>query len=260
MPGGTTTTVAAVRIADGRVLRYATDERLLRRPPRRLRRHGRGPLARRPHARARRLDAEAQNGRPSPSSARTPLRLLKRVTVKGRWAFDALSPDGRTLYALQYLATGPNPRYASARQPRHRQAGRRRDRRQARAGRGDERRAVGAGPQCERRLGLHALRQAGRHRVRPRARHGAAARVLRRPPVALDDAGARARAAVARAAGTVARALEARRHAPAGRRSTRRRSRCRRSRSPDAGIRRRPGRPRSPPRSPARPRRCRGSR
>ena len=41
----------------------------------------------------------------------TPLRLLKKVSLQGRWSFDAVSPDGRTLYAIQYLATGPNPRY-----------------------------------------------------------------------------------------------------------------------------------------------------
>ena len=89
----------------------------------------------------------------------------------------------------------PVPRHRSERalqrplgQPRHRQAGRRRDHRQARAGRGDERLALGARAERERRLGVHALREAERDRVRPRARHRQAARVLRRPAVAIEHA------------------------------------------------------------------------
>ena len=38
-------------------------------------------------------------------------RVAKKFTLPGRWAYDALSPDGRILYATEYLGTGANPRY-----------------------------------------------------------------------------------------------------------------------------------------------------
>ena len=38
-------------------------------------------------------------------------RVAKRLTLPRQWAYDALSPDGRILYATQYLGTGANPRY-----------------------------------------------------------------------------------------------------------------------------------------------------
>jgi len=34
------------------------------------------------------------------------LRSLKRIDLTGHWAFDALSPDGKTIYALQYGVPG----------------------------------------------------------------------------------------------------------------------------------------------------------
>lgn len=40
-----------------------------------------------------------------------PLRLRRTVSLRGAWSFDALSPDGSMLYAIEYLGTGPNPRY-----------------------------------------------------------------------------------------------------------------------------------------------------
>ena len=139
------------------------------------------------------------------------LRLQKTVTLRGLWAFDALSRDGRTLYATQYLsAEAERALQRPCGQPRHRQAARRRDRRQARAGRGDERLALVARPQRERRLGVHVLREAERDRVRPRARHVQPARVLRRPAVAVEHAGPVRRAPVARGRRPLARAVEGR--------------------------------------------------
>lgn len=35
----------------------------------------------------------------------TPLKLMKTVTLKGEFGFDALSPDGRTLYLIQHTAS-----------------------------------------------------------------------------------------------------------------------------------------------------------
>jgi hypothetical protein len=40
------------------------------------------------------------------------LALAKRFTLPGRWAYDALAPDGRTLYAIQYHGSGQNARYS----------------------------------------------------------------------------------------------------------------------------------------------------
>ena len=104
-------------------------------------------------------------------------------------------------------------------QPRHRPPDRRPARRPAGARRGDGRRAVVACPQRERRLGVHVLRQAERRGLRARARRRAAARVLRRPAVALDDAGALTGAPFARAVAGGSSSSRAR--SPASRSSTR---------------------------------------
>lgn len=41
-----------------------------------------------------------------------PLRLRKTIELKGVWAYDALSPDGRILYAIRYaLRASGGPRY-----------------------------------------------------------------------------------------------------------------------------------------------------
>ena len=42
--------------------------------------------------------------------ART-LRLRQVVTLRGTYAYDALSPDGTTMYLIQYLSAGDPPRY-----------------------------------------------------------------------------------------------------------------------------------------------------
>ena len=39
------------------------------------------------------------------------LRFEQVVTLPGVWVYDALSPEGRTLYATQYLGPGANARY-----------------------------------------------------------------------------------------------------------------------------------------------------
>jgi hypothetical protein len=39
------------------------------------------------------------------------LRVLKVVTLRGSWAYDAISPDASTLYLIEYLATGLKARY-----------------------------------------------------------------------------------------------------------------------------------------------------
>ena len=185
LPAAKTTTVAAVRTSDGRVLRYSTITGAYGIPlvafdgtTEGISRDGKTlVLASVPN------QAETRLAVLSTAS----LRLKQAITLPGLWAYDALSPNGRILYATQYLGTGAEPALQRPRrQPRHRQAGRRCARRQARAGRADERLPLGARTECERRLGLHVLREAERDRVRPRARHGRPARVLRRSALAVE--------------------------------------------------------------------------
>ncbi len=39
------------------------------------------------------------------------LRVRTVVTLRGSWSYDAVSPDGSTLYLVEYFANGPNARY-----------------------------------------------------------------------------------------------------------------------------------------------------
>lgn len=39
------------------------------------------------------------------------LRLRRVLALRGSWSYDALSPDGRLLYAIEYLDAGANPGY-----------------------------------------------------------------------------------------------------------------------------------------------------
>jgi len=57
---------------------------------------------------------------PQPGNAgKTKLVVLSTRTLKprvpvvlsGSWSFDAISPDGSTLYLVQHISAGPNPRY-----------------------------------------------------------------------------------------------------------------------------------------------------
>lgn len=109
-PAARSTTVAAVRRQDGRVLRYATVTGSLGVPQvafdgttEGVSRDGRTLV----------LAGYAGAGRETRFAVlRTmPLRLRKTIRLRGSWSFDALSPDGRTLYAIEYLGTGPNPTY-----------------------------------------------------------------------------------------------------------------------------------------------------
>lgn len=110
MPVARTTIVAAVRTSDGRMLRYSTIRGGFGVPivafdgtTEGLSRDG-GTLV------LADIGANRDETRFAVLST-TPLRLRKTVTLRGLWAFDALSRDARTLYAVQYLGTGQNPRY-----------------------------------------------------------------------------------------------------------------------------------------------------
>jgi hypothetical protein len=110
LPAAKTTAVAAVRTRDGRVLRYATISGAFGIPlvafdgtTEGISRDGKTLVV---------ADVAANQAQTRFAVLRTtPLRLKKAITLPGRWSYDALSPDGRMLYAIQYLGTGPNPRY-----------------------------------------------------------------------------------------------------------------------------------------------------
>ncbi|MGH3066293.1 MAG: hypothetical protein ACRDOF_08295 [Gaiellaceae bacterium] len=40
------------------------------------------------------------------------LRPRSLVKLAGSWSFDAISPDGKTLYLVEHLSAGPKPRYS----------------------------------------------------------------------------------------------------------------------------------------------------
>lgn len=110
MPVATTTIVAAVRTRDGRMLRYSTIRGGFGVPivafdgtTEGVSRDGRTLVLSE-------LGASLQATRFAVLRTST-LRLQKTVTLKGLWAFDALSRDARTLYAIRYFGNGPNPRY-----------------------------------------------------------------------------------------------------------------------------------------------------
>jgi hypothetical protein len=111
LPAGKTTAVAAVRRTDGRVLRYGTIPGAFGVPlvafdgtTEGISHDGRTLV----------LAGVATNRTQTRFSVlrTSTLRLARAITLPGLWSYDALSPDGRTLYAIQYLTSGANPRYA----------------------------------------------------------------------------------------------------------------------------------------------------
>ena len=253
LPSASATTVAAVRTSDGRVLRYTTIRGTFGIPlvafdgtTEGISRDGKTLVL---------ADVGVNQSETRFAVLGTAtLRLKKSVTLPGYWAYDALSPNGRTLYATQYLGTGANPRYnvravslvtgkpiggaiVDRREPDEEMNG-----------------SPWARAERQRRLGLHAVCEAQRHRVRPRARHHQAARILRRPAVALEPPAARCGAPLARGRRPLARAGQARRE-PA---RNRRHGDLQGDSVREAVATRRWDRLRSPSRSPRRLPRCRG--
>lgn len=110
LPASTATAVAAIRRTDGRVLRFLTVRGSYGIPQvafdgttEGVSRDGKT------------LVLATYAGTAGETSfavlATTPLRLRKTVTLRGNWSFDALSPDGTTLYAIEYLGSGQNTPY-----------------------------------------------------------------------------------------------------------------------------------------------------
>ena len=103
LPGGGTTTVAGVRVGDGRVLRYATVRGLVGIPQVTWDGTTDGISAN-----GGRLVLASITSRPL--GLRTTfvvlrarsLGLQRRIELPGHWVFDAISPDGSTIYAVQY--------------------------------------------------------------------------------------------------------------------------------------------------------------
>jgi len=110
LPAAKTTTIAAVRTSDGRVLRYGTIRGGFGIPL--VAFDGTAEGVSRDGTTLVLADAAARGDETRFAVLRTStLRLAKAIRLPGRWAYDALSPDGRTLYATQYLGTGADPRY-----------------------------------------------------------------------------------------------------------------------------------------------------
>jgi hypothetical protein len=110
MPAAKTTAVAAVRTSDGRVLRYATIRGAYGIPLVAFDGTAEGISTDGKTLVLADLGVDQSRTRFAVLSTAT-LRLKKAITLPGLWAYDALSPDGRTLYATQYLGTEANARY-----------------------------------------------------------------------------------------------------------------------------------------------------
>ena len=110
LPAAKTTAVAAVRTSDGRVLRYATIRGAYGIPLVAFDGTAEGISTDGKTLVLADLGVDQSQTRFAVLSTAT-LRLKKAITLPGLWAYDALSPDGRTLYATQYLGTEANARY-----------------------------------------------------------------------------------------------------------------------------------------------------
>ena len=110
LPSAKTTTVAAVRTSDGRVLRYATIRGAFGIPLVAFDGTAEGISSDGKTLVLADVGARQDETRFAVLSTKT-LRLKNALTLPGLWAYDAVSPNGRMLYATQYLGTGANARY-----------------------------------------------------------------------------------------------------------------------------------------------------
>ena len=110
LPGDSTTAVAAVRVSDGRVLRYTTIRGAYGIPLVAFDGTAEGISTDGKTLVLASVGANQSQTRFAVLSTGT-LRLQQVTTLPGVWAYDALSPNGRLLYATQYLGSGANARY-----------------------------------------------------------------------------------------------------------------------------------------------------
>ena len=106
LPGARETIVSAIRVRDGRVIRWGALEGLFGLPLVALD-GSKGGLSR--DGRALVLGS-FDLSRFAVVSTRD-LSLRRMVVLPGTWSFDAVSPDASTLYLVEYLGTGPAARY-----------------------------------------------------------------------------------------------------------------------------------------------------
>lgn len=106
LPARTTTTIAVIRVGDGRVLRWTSI------------RGGYGVPTVAYDGTTGGLSADRRTlvlssfdtRRFAVLSTRT-LRLRNTIVLPGIWSYDALSPDAATLFLVEYLSIGQNPPY-----------------------------------------------------------------------------------------------------------------------------------------------------
>jgi hypothetical protein len=110
LPSAKMTTVAAVRTSDGRVLRYATIRGAYGIPLVAFDGTAEGISSDGKTLVLADAGARQDETRFAVLSTKT-LRVKNGFTLPGLWAYDAVSPNGRMLYATQYLGTGANARY-----------------------------------------------------------------------------------------------------------------------------------------------------
>jgi hypothetical protein len=110
LPSAKTTTVAAVRTSDGRVLRYATIRGEFGIPLVAFDGTAEGISSDGKTLVLADVGARQDETRFAVLNTKT-LRLKNAFTLPGLWAYDAVSPNGRMLYATEYLGTGANARY-----------------------------------------------------------------------------------------------------------------------------------------------------
>jgi hypothetical protein len=110
LPSEKTTTVAAVRTSDGRVLRYATIRGAFGIPLVAFDGTAEGISSDGKTLVLADVGARQDETRFAVLNAKT-LRLKNAFALPGLWAYDAVSPNGRMLYATEYLGTGANARY-----------------------------------------------------------------------------------------------------------------------------------------------------
>ena len=113
LPSGSTTAVAAIRVRTGRVERFASVRGTYGVP---LVAYDGSSAGVSPDGRTLVLSSFAGPPRPGAVTrfAILSTKRLKRerlLELRGSWSFDALSPDGRLLYAVEYLGTGQDARY-----------------------------------------------------------------------------------------------------------------------------------------------------
>jgi hypothetical protein len=113
LPTGASTAVAAIRVSDGRVVRYATVPGSFGVPLVSFDGQAGGLSTDGRTLVLAGFAPPAAKGATTEFAVLTPrsLKLRRHFTLNGSFAYDALSPDGSTMYVLEYLTNAANARY-----------------------------------------------------------------------------------------------------------------------------------------------------